>query len=187
MKYWVILPILAACDVTGGASIDDLRNATWKIDAIKSDRLHSGSGVVLTVPELNAWAASQVPTGVRETKLRVDSPGVATGSALVDLAKVSRAQGFEPGWLLTKLLEGERPVTVTVRIRSGNGSATVDVQRVAIGALEIDGKTLELLIQYVLLPVYPNATVGRPFELGHNIEQFDIQPAAVRVMIGQKR
>jgi len=165
----------------------ELSLATRKIDAIKSDRLLAGTRVDLSLPELNAWVASQTPAGVRDAKLRVDSPGVATGTAMVDIAKVSRSQGFEPGWLLSKLLEGERPVLVKARIRSADGSATVDVERVEISGLEIDGKTLDLLVQYVLLPVYPNATVGRPFPLGHHIERLDVQPAAVRVLIGRER
>jgi hypothetical protein len=170
----------------GGAAVDDLRTATQKVDAIKSDRLHPGTRVDLSVAELNAWVQTQVPAGVRDARLRIDSPGIATGSAVVDIAKVSRAQGFEPGWLLSKLLEGERPVKVTAHIHSGNGSAKVDVDRVEIAGLEIDGKTLEMLIQYVLLPVYPNAAVGRPFELGHHMERFDVQPNMVRVVIGSR-
>jgi hypothetical protein len=171
----------------GGATVDELRSATQKVDAIKSDRLRAGTRVDLSLAELNAWVRSQAPAGVRDTELRIDSAGVATGSGIVDLAKVSRSQGFDPGWLLSRLLEGERPVKVTARIHSANGSARVDVERAEIGGLEIDGKTLELLIQYVLLRVYPNATVGQSFELGHHIERLDIQPAMVAVVIGAKR
>jgi hypothetical protein len=44
---------------------------------------------------------------------------------------------------------------------------------------------LDFLIQNVLLTQYPNAVVGRPFELGHHIEKLDVQPAAVGVVIGR--
>jgi len=181
-----ILTILLTLSLAA-ASVEDLRNATRKIDEIKSDRLRAGTGVTLTLPELNAWAVSQLPTGVRDAHVRVDSPGIATATAMVDLAKVSRAKGFEPGWLLSKILEGDRPVLVTARIESSNGAAIVYVRRVEIAGLEMDGKTLEMLIDHVLLPIYPNAAVGRPFDLGHNIDRFDIQPAAVRVVIGKPR
>ena len=188
MRFCAIAALVLAAAAGGGsATVDELRTATGKIDAIKSDRLHAGARVDLSVGELNAWVQGQVPTGVRNARLHIDSPGVATGTALVDIAKVSRSQGFEPGWLLSRLLEGERPVKVTAHIQSADGSAKVDVQRVEISGLEIDGKTLEMLIQYILLPVYPNATVGRPFELGHNIERFEVQPAVVRVVIAPKR
>ena len=186
MTYRPILPILLSISVAV-ASLDDLRNANRKIDEIKSDHLRPGAAVTLTLAELNAWAVSQLPSGVRDTHLRVDSPGVATATAKVDLAMVSRAKGFEPGWLLSKILEGERPVIVTARIESSHGTAIVYVRRVEIGDLEIDGKTLEMLIDHVLLPIYPNAAVGRPFDLGHNIDHFDIQPAAVHVIIGKPK
>jgi hypothetical protein len=61
----------------------------------------------------------------------------------------------------------------------------VDVQKVEISGMEIDGRTLDFLIQNVLLPLYPDAAVGRPFELGHHIERLDVQPGAVRVVIGR--
>jgi len=178
---------LLGAAAVAGAPLDDLRTATRKIDDIKYDRLDAGSTVDLSLRELNAWVRGQVPAGVRDATLRIDVPGVATGTAMVDLAKVSRSQGFEPGWLLEKLLEGEHPVKVTARIRSAKGSATVDVQRVEISGLEIDGKTLDMLIHSVVLSIYPNAAVGRPFELGHNIERLDVQPAVVRVVIGANR
>lgn len=178
---------LVAVSVSGGAAVDYLRTATEKIDAIQSDRVGPGSRVELTPRELNAWAQTQVPGGVREAAVRIDAPGVATGTAVVDFVKVCRAEGYAPGWPISKLLKGEHPVSVTARIRSAAGTATVDVTRVEIAGLEIDGATLDLLIQHVLLPLYPNASVGRPFELRHHIERLDVKPEAVGVVIAPER
>jgi hypothetical protein len=186
VRNWLLAPALLAIAAATASTPQDLIQATRKIDAIKGEKLRPGTGVVFTLPEFNAWVGSQVPSGVRDARLRIDSPGVATGTAIVDIAKVSRAEGFDPGWLLTKLLEGERPVRVTARIRSARGSATVEVQRVDIGGLEIDGKTLELLIQYVIVPMYPNAVVGHSFELGHNIDHFELQPNSIGIVVGQR-
>jgi hypothetical protein len=138
----------------------------------------------MSVEELNAYAAHELPAGVRNPKLQIIAPGVATGSALVDFGKVQRAQGSQPGWL-SKLLDGERPVTVTVGIRSSGGWAAVDVRRVGVSGLEIEGPTLDFLIRNVLLPMYPNAVVGQRFELGHRIEKLDIQTRGVTVIIGR--
>jgi hypothetical protein len=44
---------------------------------------------------------------------------------------------------------------------------------------------LEFLIQNFLLAMYPDAAVGRPFEMGHRIEKLDVQPGAVGVVIGK--
>jgi hypothetical protein len=72
-----------------------------------------------------------------------------------------------------------------VGIRSSRGQAAVDVQRVGISGLEIEGSTLDFLIRNVLLPMYPNAVVGQPFELGHRIEKLDVQTRGVTVIIGR--
>ena len=164
---------------------DNYLSAKRKLDLIEGDHLRPGARVALTYPEIEAWVAHEAPDGVRNPHIQVPQSGVATGSALVDFAKVRRAEGNPPGWLMSKLLEGERPVSVTARIRSSGGSATVDVQRVEISGITIDGRTLDFLIQNVLLPLYPDAAVSRPFALSHRIERLDVAPAAVGVVIGR--
>jgi hypothetical protein len=155
------------------------------MDSIENDRLHPGARVSLTYPEIDAWVAREAPDGVRNPRIQVTARGIATGSALIDFAKVRRAQGQAPGWLMSKLLEGERPVSVTARVRSSGGTATVDVERVEISGVAVDGRTLDFLIQNIVMPLYPTAVVGRPFELGHRIERLDVAPASVAVLIGR--
>lgn len=135
--------------------------------------------------ELNAWVAEAVPDGVRNARLEVTSPGVATGTAMIDFGRLRRAQGYSPGWLMSKLLDGERPVSVTARIQSGGGTAKVDVERVQVSAIELDGSTLDFVIQNFLLPMYPNAAVSRPFELGYRIQSLDVRSGTVGVLIGR--
>jgi hypothetical protein len=167
-----------------GVGLDDYVSARQKLDQIETGRLRPGARLTLSPRELDAYVAKEAPAGVRNPRLELQS-GAAKGVALIDFGKVRRAQGHPPGWLMSKLLDGERPVTVVARIQSGNGRATVDVQRVEISGIEIDGRTLDFLIQNVLLPIYPDAAVGRPFELGHRIERLDVQPGAVGVVIGR--
>ena len=125
---------------------------------------------VLSERELNAWVANELmqfaPQGVRDPRLEVGH-GSASGSALIDFVKVRQAQGKPPGWLASKLLSGERPVRVTTRIRSGAGQATVDVERVEISGIAVEGRMLDFLIENYLAPNYPEAKIGKPFELGH--------------------
>ncbi len=167
------------------AATTDYESAQRKIDGIQSDRLKPGARVDLTPRELNAYAEHNLPAGVRNARVQVTAPGDATGSALVDFGKVERSRGGQPGWLMSKLLDGERPVSVTAHIRSADGKATVDVERVQVSGLEIDGAMLDFLIKNVLLAVYPDAVVGRPFELGHHIRSIDVKPSAVGVVIGK--
>ncbi|MFN7997684.1 MAG: hypothetical protein U0Q18_28960 [Bryobacteraceae bacterium] len=159
-----------------------------KFSLIENERLAPGSRVTLTPQELNAYAAREiaetVPGGVRNPRLEL-GPGTATAHALIDFGQLRRAEGNPPGRIMAYLLDGERPVTVTARIRSAAGTATVDVQQVEISGVVIEGRMLDFLIQNYLMPAYPEAKIGRPFELGHRIERLDVAPSAVGVVIGR--
>ena len=181
-RLWAISILLLAASLAG-ASYNDYASAKQKFDSIEAGSLRSGTRVVLTIPELNAWVAREAPAGVRNTQLRVAERDLATGAALIDFGKLERSTGRQPGWLMSKLLDGERPVTVTARVRSSAGRATVDIQRVEISGITIDGRTLDFLIQNFLTPMYPDAVIGRPFELGHRIDRLDVTPSAVAVLL----
>ena len=179
---WAILLLGLA---TLGAAPNDYLSAKQKFDSIESGRLKAGSRVELSIRELDAYAEHEVPNGVRNPRLQLPAPGVATGVAMVDFGKLRRALGYQTNWLMSKLLDGDRPVSVTAQIRSAGGRATVDLQRVEISGVAVDGRTLDFLMQNIFLPLYPEAVVGRPFELGHHIEKLDVEPAAVAVLIGR--
>ena len=183
LRPWWAIALLGLATLC--AAPDDYLSAKQKFDLIESGGLKAGSRVELSVRELDAYAEQQVPAGVRNPRLQLAAPGLATGIAMVDFGKLRRAAGYQTGWLMSKLLDGERPVSVTARIHSAGGRATVDLQRVEISGVAIDGGTLDFLIQNVLLPLYPNAVLGRPFELGHRIDKLDVAPAAVGVFIGR--
>jgi hypothetical protein len=168
-----------------GAATDYYQSVRRKLDQIENDRLKPGTRMELTAQEINAYVLKEAPEGVRNPKVHLLAPGLAKGTALVDFGKLRRAQGYEPGWIMSKLLDGERPISVTARIRSSRGSATVDVQSAQISGMTLDGKMLEFLIQNFLIPAYPDAVVGQPFELGHRIDRLDVQPSAVAVVIGK--
>ena len=165
----------------------DYQAVVQKFSLIEHDRLKPGSRVLLTPAELNAYARQEVaevaPDGVRNPRLEL-GPGTATASALIDFGKLRRAEGKPPGRIMAYLLDGERPVTITARIRSSGGTATVDVQQVEISGVTIEGRLLDFLIRNYLIEAYPNAKVGQPFALGHRIERLDVQPSAVGVLIG---
>jgi hypothetical protein len=159
-----------------------------KVSLIEHDRLKPGSRVVLTPAELNAYARQEIaevaPDGVRNPQLEL-GPGIATASALIDLGKLRRAEGKPPGRIMAYLLDGERLLTITARIRSSGGTATVDVQEVRISGVVIEGRMLDFLIHGYVMRAYPNAKVGEPFALGHRIERLDVQPSAVGILIGR--
>ena len=166
----------------------DYQAVVHKFSLIEHDRLKPGSRVVLTPAELNAYARQEVAEvardGVRDPRLEL-GPGTATATAFIDLGKLRRAEGKPPGLIMSYLLDGERPITITARIRSAGGTATVDVQQVEISGVIIEGRMLDFLIHSYVMQAYPSAKVGEPFALGHRIERLDVQPSAVGVVIGR--
>ena len=177
------ISILLVAVFLAAAAYDDYASAQQKFNAIESGRVRTGSRVVLTYPELTAWVTREAPVGVRNPRVFANARDLATGTALIDFGKLQRAAGKRPGWLMSKILDGEHPVTVTARIRSGAGRATVDVERVDISGITIDGRTLDFLIENFLLPRYPEAAISRPFELGHGIDRLEVAPSAVSVVM----
>ena len=171
-----------------GAPSSDYLSAKRKFDLIESEKLSPGSRVTLTSRELNAYIAGEVteyaPQGVRNTQVTLGD-GSATGTALIDFLKLRQASGQAPGWLMSKMLAGERPVLVTALIRSAAGRAQVDVQRVEISGVAIQGETLDYLIQHFLIPEFPDAKVGQKFDLEHHIDHLEVKPDAVGVVVGR--
>ena len=179
---WAAPLALAA---TVGAAYTDYASARHKLDLIESDHLRDGARIELSDRELTAYAQHEAPQGVRQAHLEIGPSGLATGSALIDFNEVQRSLGRQSGWLMSKLLEGEHPVSVTARLTSSSGQARVDVQRVTVSGIDIEGGTLDFLIQNILLPLYPDATVDRPFELAHRVDRIEVHPGGVSVVIGR--
>ena len=166
---------------------DPLASSTQrKFDQISAHKVKRGSVVVLTPAELNAWARMKVaesfPEGLRSPSIELGK-GEATGSALVDFLKLRQGQGKETGWLISRMIEGERPLKVWVRVTSSAGTATVYLTRVDLGGATLSGRTLDFLIDNFFRPRYPAAKIGEPFELEDSIDHVEIEPTGVRVVL----
>ncbi len=164
----------------------DYLDARRKIEMIRREIVPAGSRVTITKAELNAYMRKEVaqvaPQGVRNPRLELGS-NRATAFADIDFVKLQHSQGKPVSWLVEKLLAGERPVQVDARIRSSGGQAVVEVDRVVISGITISGDTLDYLIRNFLWSYYPEAKVGKPFDLDHNIDRLEVSPAEVRVVI----
>jgi hypothetical protein len=178
---------LIAIALLCSASVAEYQSAKRKASLIEADRVPPHGSVVFTPGEVNAYAAEEarkeVPEGLRSPHLTF-ARGTIRGTALVDFAKVSTARGTPPGILIAMLLSGERPVTVDVAVQTRDGMARVDVQKVAIGSATLAGRALELVIEYYVLPRYPEAAIGRWFPLRHNVKSIVVAPAGVTFKFG---
>ena len=159
-------------------------SAQKKLDSISDQKLKPGAVVALGPGEINAWirekATKAFPEGIRNENIALGA-GTADGTALVDLTKLSKGNSVNP--LVARLIEGERPLRVAIRVESSNGKCTVFLTHVELSGVAIDGSVLDFLIKHFVQPRYPDIKVNEPFDLDYNIERIEIQPAGVRVLI----
>lgn len=183
----VRISILAFLALICTGTADEYQSAKRKALLIENDKVPPRGSVAFTLGEVNAYAAEearqQVPEGLRSPSIALGA-GTARGTALIDFAKVQTARGNPPNMLLGWLLRGERQVTVDVAIQSGNGTARIDVQSVTVGSATLSGRALDMVIEYYVLPRFPDAAIGRPFQLRHNIKQANVSPSGVTFTFG---
>lgn len=189
--YTVVVRSLLLLAVTASVLLaaDPLADsAQKKLDSISDRKLKPGAVVSLSPREINAWihekAIKAFPEGIRNERVEVGA-GTTDGYALVDLAKIGKTKGQEVNSLIARLIEGERPLKVSLRVESSNGRATVFLTRVELSGVAIDGSILDFLIKHFVQPRYPDIKINEPFDLDFNINRIEIQPAGVRVLIGK--
>ena len=178
---WLLPFVLTASALFAADPLAD--SAQKKLDSISDQKLKRGAIVTLSPKEINAWihekAMKAFPEGLRNEHIEL-GPGTADGTALVDLTKVSKTQSNP---LIARLIEGERPLRIAIRVESSNGRATVFLTHVELSGVAIDGSILDFLIKHFVQPRYPDIKINQPFDLDFNIDRIEIQPAGVRVVI----
>jgi hypothetical protein len=169
------------------ASRTDYLNVKRKFASIEKSQVKAGSRVAISSQELNAYVQTELPrvapAGIRQPSVELHGNNTATGRAMIDFVKLRSAQGKPPGFILRNLLQGEHDVAVTTKVRSSNGTATVDIQRVEIEGIPISGGALDFLIQNYLIPNYPDAKVGKPIDLKYRMERLEVQPGVAYVVM----
>jgi len=86
---------------------------------------------------------------------------------------------------MRNLFAGERQVVVRARFDSRNRRARVDVDRVEVSGVPIEGATLEFLVQNWLRPTFPDVKIDEWFDLGFRMDRFTVAPTGVSVFIGK--
>jgi len=173
---FLVVPVLFAADPLADS-------AQKKLDSISDRKLKPGSVVTLNPREINAWihekAVKAFPQGIRNEHIDLGS-GTVEGNALVDFLKLGKGN---TNALVARLIEGERPLKIAIRVESSNGRATVFLTHVELSGVAVDGSILDFLIKHFVQPKYPDMKINEPFDLDFNIDRIEIQPAGVRVLI----
>ena len=182
----VISVALFAAAGYAAVSRTEYLSAKKKFQAIDKQAMKPGSRVAITASELNAYVQNELPLvapkGIRNPRVQLQGDNTATGTALIDFVRLRSAGGKSSGWLFRKLFEGEREVAVTTHITSGGGKATVDLRKVEVSGIPIEGAALDFLVKNYLLPNYPNAKIGRPFALHNRVDRIEVTPTAAYVV-----
>jgi hypothetical protein len=162
-----------------------LQSADAKMDKLTNAKAKRGEVIFFSNPEIDAWIHDEVPMvvpqGIREPKVELGQD-TGTGSALVDFVKIEQARGKTPG-IISKMFAGEHPLKVGLRIESAAGKCTVYVTRVEIGGAVVEGAVLNILIKTFFTPLYPDAKIGEPFDIGYNVDRIELRPDGIRVAI----
>ena len=176
LLLWTALGVLG--------STPEYDSAKQKIDKISSDQAPRGSTTVLTPAEVNAYvqgqAAEEAPEGLKNIKVELRQ-GALTWSGLVNFAKLPKLESLSSNWLLSRILQGEKPVVIQARLKSAGGKATVDVDSVSISDTKFEGRTLDFLVERLLASFQPDAKIGEEFPLKHNVEYVRIQPTGILI------
>jgi hypothetical protein len=169
------------------ASRSDYVSFQRKVQQIEKKQVKPGSRVSFTAREVNSYLEEDLmklaPPGFRRPAAQLQGNNTASGTALIDFVKLRSARGQAPSWIVRKLLEGEHEVTVTAKLVSGGGKMTINLQSVEIAGIPISGGVLDFLIRNYLVPNYPDAKVGKPFELKYGIDRIDVQPGVAHVVM----
>jgi len=175
MMLWA--PVLTAGDAY-------CRSALAKLHSLELGEVKAGSVVMFSVQEINSWAYYMipgiVPEGIRNEKVTLGND-TGTAYALMDFLKMRHAEGKATNWVMARMIEGERPVRISIHVQSGGGQCVVDLTRVEISGAVATGSVLDFLVKTFFMPLYPTAKIGQKFEIGYNIDRIDLRPAGVRV------
>ena len=160
-----------------------------KLNLIQNGRQPAGSQVVLTAPELLRWLAEDqaywAAYGATNIRFTLAS-GRATAFADIDFLKARKAAtGEDAGWIARNLFSGRKPVAVTARFSSLAGRARVDVERVEVNGIPVEGPALNYLVQDIVRPNFPDAHVSEWFPMLYRIDHFTVASSGVTIYIGK--
>ena len=141
----------------------------------------------LPVPQINAFlefqGASQLPTGITEPALHIGDARMVSAEATIDLDLIRQQRAR--GWLdPLQYLAGRLPVTAAGTIRSGAGSAQLDVHSVTVAGIPVPAAVLYELVSYFTRTAdHPEGTrLDQPIPLPYRIIELRLSPGQAVVV-----
>ena len=134
----------------------------------------------LPEPDVNAYLAHQgaphLPVGIRAPVVRIGEDRLSA-EAVIDLDAIRDSRertGLDP----LRFLGGRLPVTASGRVRSGGGSARVEVETVTVGGIPVPVEVLQELVRYFTrTPGQPaGARLDAPIPLPYGITELKLSP-----------
>ena len=184
MRTVAIAGLAAACALLGADALYE--SANRKVEQIVADQAPPGSTIHLSPDEVNALVRGKIREkkidGIRNPRVELGE-GRGTWSGVVEFGKLPQLASLRDSFLVGSLLQDSKPVSATLRLESGGGKATIDVEQVTIGETQFTGSVLGFLVEKLILDDFPNAKLGEPFELEHNVDQIRIQPDGIFIKI----
>lgn len=133
----------------------------------------------ITEGEVNSYlvfdAGTQLPVGVTEPSIAIQSQGRLAGRAVVDL-DVIRQKKSSGGWLdPTSYLTGTLPVTATGTLRTSDGQGRFQLETAAVGGVPIPKSFLQEIVSYYTRSAHDpdGINIDDPFELPADIRRID--------------
>jgi len=133
----------------------------------------------ITEGEVNSYlvfdAGDQLPVGVTEPSVAIQSQGRLAGRAVVDL-DVIRKKKSSGGWLdPTSYLTGTLPVTATGILRANDGQGRFQLETAAVGGVPIPKSFLQEIVSYYTRTANDpdGINIDDPFELPAEIRRID--------------
>jgi hypothetical protein len=173
VAFVTLIPAKPAAPIASSLKNNAMSRAEAKVQHIeKNAELAQPDGVPteFTDEEINAYFASgkvQLPAGVESVSFR-EAPGIVTASCRVDFDKVTA--GRRSANPLLAFFSGIHDVVVTANARGANGQGAVEVQSVSIDGVEVPRFILELFVEKLLQPKYPNVGLDSHFPLPQRID-----------------
>jgi hypothetical protein len=157
-----------------------------RLEQISTDTVPPGTEFRFSAQEVNEYARTKANTaasGALSHPRILLGTGSVTGFVKVDFVKLRESAGDPPGWVFKKLFSGEKDLRVDVKVACASQKCQLDIRRAEVAGVVIQGAALEYLLQSFVLPYYPDVVIGKPFELDHNVDRFEISPFGVNVVL----